>query len=69
MRVYGEENPYEKLKELTRGVKITREDLVAFINRLEKVPPAVKERMKTLTPATYTGLAERLVDDYFGSNA
>lgn len=65
MRVYGEENPYEKLKELTRGVKITTEKLASFIDSLEKVPADVKERMKTLTPATYTGLAEKLVDEYF----
>lgn len=65
MRVYGEENPYEKLKELTRGVKITTEKLESFIDSLEKVPTDVKERMKKLTPATYTGLAEKLVDEYF----
>jgi adenylosuccinate lyase len=65
MRVYGEDNPYEKLKELTRGVKITRGDLDAFIDGLSKVPTDVKARMKTLTPARYTGLAETLVDTYF----
>lgn len=65
MRVYGEENPYEKLKELTRGVKITTEVLENFIDSLEKVPAEVKARMKKLTPASYTGLAEKLVDDYF----
>lgn len=65
MRVYGEENPYEKLKELTRGVSITKESLESFIDSLEKVPDDVKKRMKTLTPATYTGLAEKLVDTYF----
>ncbi|MFA6012510.1 MAG: adenylosuccinate lyase [Desulfobacteraceae bacterium] len=67
MRVYGEENPYEKLKDLTRGVKITRETLSDFIDRLEKIPPDVKERMKSMTPATYTGLAAQLVDEYFKS--
>ncbi len=65
MRVYGEENPYEKLKELTRGVKITREDLSRFIEGLSSIPPLVKERMKAMTPANYTGLAARLVDEYF----
>ena len=65
MRVYGEENPYEKLKDLTRGVKITRQSLSDFIERLERIPPDVKERMKKLTPETYTGLAEKLVDEYF----
>lgn len=65
MRVYGEENPYEKLKELTRGVRITKENLESFIGSLEKVPADVKERMKKLTPETYIGLAEKLVDTYF----
>lgn len=65
MRVYGEDNPYEKLKELTRGVKITRETLSDFIDNLTKVPPQVKERMRHLSPETYTGLAEQLVDEYF----
>ncbi|GAB6097811.1 adenylosuccinate lyase [Desulfatiferula olefinivorans] len=65
MRVYGEDNPYEKLKELTRGVKITRDGLDAFIDSLERVPEDVRARMKALTPARYTGLAETLVDTYF----
>ena len=67
MRVYGEENPYEKLKSLTRGRKITRQVLEQLVDGLEKVPADVKARMKTLTPDTYTGLAERLVDRYFAS--
>ncbi len=65
MRVYGEENPYERLKDLTRGQKITRADLESFVANLEKVPPEVKQRMKALTPADYVGLAEKLVDTYF----
>lgn len=68
MRVYEEENPYEKLKELTRGVKITQEVLDNFIDRLEKVPTEVKDRMKALTPESYIGLAEQLVDEYFKEN-
>lgn len=67
MRVYGEENPYEKLKELTRGAKITQADLDKFIAGLEKTPENIKETMRKLTPATYTGLAERLVDEYFSA--
>jgi len=65
MRVFGEENPYERLKELTRGQKITKKDLAIFIDSLEKVPPQFKERMKQLTPETYVGLAQDLVDLYF----
>lgn len=65
MRVYGEENPYEKLKSLTRGVKITQTELDAFIDSLEKVPEEVKSRIKNLTPTDYIGLAIELVDRYF----
>lgn len=64
MRVFGEENPYEKLKALTRGKKITRESLTVFIDQLDKVPTDVKEKMKELTVEKYTGLAEKLVDVY-----
>ena len=65
MRIFGEENPYERLKELTRGRKITKNDLVKFVDSLEKVPLDFKERMKLLTPETYVGLAQELVDLYF----
>lgn len=65
MRVYKEEEPYEKLKELTRGKKITREDIDNFVNSLNKVPDFIKAKMKKLTPEKYTGIASRLVDKYF----
>ncbi len=65
MRVYGEENPYEKLKELTRGVKISQKELVAFVDNLKNVPEDVKQRMRALTPSSYVGVAEQLVDRYF----
>jgi len=65
MRVYGETDPYEKLKALTRGKKITKRELSGFIDSLESVPEDVKTRMRSLTPAGYTGMAEALVDRYF----
>ncbi|MBF0376230.1 MAG: adenylosuccinate lyase [Desulfamplus sp.] len=65
MRVFGEDNPYERLKELTRGQKIGKQELDLFVNSLEKVPINFKDKMKTLTPSNYTGLAEKLVDSYF----
>ncbi len=68
MRVFGEENPYERLKELTRGQKIKKEDLIKFVDGLEKVPVDFKKRMKQLTPKTYIGLAKELVDLYFKEN-
>ncbi|MBU8910517.1 MAG: adenylosuccinate lyase [Desulfobacterales bacterium] len=68
MRVFGEDNPYERLKELTRGQKINKKDLEKFVDSLEKVPADFKKRMKQLTPETYVGLAQNLVDIYFKTN-
>ncbi len=65
MRVFGESNPYERLKDLTRGRKIDKNILDTFVDNLEKVPDEFKARMRQLTPNTYTGLAEKLVDHYF----
>ena len=60
MRAHGIPGSYEKLKELTRGKGgITRDELHAFIRNLP-LPPEARERLLALTPATYTGLAERL---------
>jgi adenylosuccinate lyase len=64
MRVFGEANPYERLKNLTRGQTIDTGALQAFVDKLEKVPESFKARMRSLTPATYDGLAEALVDLY-----
>ena len=65
MRIYKEENPYEKLKDLTRGRRITPADIRRFVDGLEKVPDELKNRMKALTTREYTGLSEKLVDHYF----
>jgi adenylosuccinate lyase len=59
MRRYGLPNPYERLKELTRGKAITREAFAAFIETLE-LPPDEKARLKALTPGSYIGLAAEL---------
>jgi adenylosuccinate lyase len=60
MRRYGVANPYEQLKELTRGkAGMTRETLHVFIDGLA-IPDAERARLKTLTPASYTGLAAEL---------
>ncbi len=56
MRRYGIENPYEKLKELTRGKRVTQEDMAVFIDGLE-LPENEKTRLKELTPASYIGNA------------
>ena len=59
MRRYGVENPYEQLKELTRGKAITADDLIAFVDRLA-IPAAAKAQLKALTPAGYIGKAAEL---------
>jgi adenylosuccinate lyase len=59
MRRYALPNPYERLKELTRGKAITRESIQAFIQTLE-IPDADKQRLMAMTPGSYTGLAETL---------
>jgi adenylosuccinate lyase len=59
--VPGMDEPYERLKELTRGRRIGQDDLVAFVRELE-LPAEVEERLAALTPSTYVGLAPRLVD-------
>ncbi len=59
MRRYGIANPYEQLKELTRGKGITREALQEFIGGLA-VPQEAKELMLAMTPANYIGLAAQL---------
>lgn len=56
MRRYSIEQPYEKLKELTRGKTITKELLQAFIEKLE-IPEEEKVRLRSLSPASYTGNA------------
>ncbi|MBW3504003.1 adenylosuccinate lyase [Pseudomonas sp. NKUCC02_KPG] len=56
MRRYNIENPYEKLKELTRGKGISPEALQTFIDGLE-MPEAAKAELKLLTPANYIGNA------------
>ena len=63
MRRYGIEEPYEKLKALTRGQNnITAETLRNFIDTLE-IPDKTKSELKKLTPATYTGNAEKQAEN------
>ncbi|MBN8715884.1 MAG: adenylosuccinate lyase [Xanthomonadales bacterium] len=59
MRRHGLPNPYEQLKALTRGHGISAESMRAFVEALE-LPAADKARLLAMTPARYTGLAERL---------
>ena len=62
MRRYGIEKPYEKLKELTRGQRITPEQMQIFIEKLE-IPLEAKTILLELTPRNYTGYAEKLANN------
>ena len=59
--VAGMENPYERLKELTRGRRITGDDLREFVAGLG-LPEDVAARLSAMTPAGYVGAAPELVD-------
>jgi adenylosuccinate lyase len=59
MRRYGVPNPYEQLKELTRGRTLTAQDLVRFIDTLD-IPEEARARLRALTPAGYVGKAAEL---------
>ena len=62
MRRYGIEKPYEKLKELTRGQRISQDALRVFINNLD-IPGQAKQDLLKLTPRDYTGYAEKLAKE------
>ncbi|MCQ4163716.1 adenylosuccinate lyase [Tahibacter harae] len=59
MRRYGLPNPYEQLKALTRGQGISKQAMAEFVETLD-LPAEAKQRLRELTPASYTGLAEPL---------
>ena len=61
MRVHGLEQPYERLKELTRGRRVDGALMREFISGLG-LPPDAEKRLLALTPAGYIGLASLLVD-------
>lgn len=62
MRRYGIENPYEKLKALTRGQAVDQDTLQEFIRTLD-IPEDEKQRLLELTPETYIGIADRQAGD------
>jgi len=59
MRRHGVPEAYEKLKAISRGRRLERRELAAFIKTLP-IPADAKKRLLALTPATYTGLAAEL---------
>ena len=59
MRRHGLPNPYEQLKELTRGKGITQEVLTQLIKQID-LPETVKQRLLAMTPSNYVGKAAEL---------
>ncbi|WP_295008120.1 adenylosuccinate lyase [uncultured Dechloromonas sp.] len=59
MRRYAVPNAYEKLKELTRGTRVSRDGMQAFVSTLD-IPEAAKAELLKLTPWDYTGKAAEL---------
>ena len=62
MRRYAIEEPYEKLKALTRGNVMDQETIQAFIDTLE-IPEQAKAELKAMTPASYIGNAVQQAKD------
>jgi adenylosuccinate lyase len=62
MRRYGVENPYEKLKALTRGSSIDAQVLAEFVKDLD-MPEVAKQALAELTPSTYIGDAQKLAQE------
>jgi len=59
LRAEGIPDAYEKLKNLTRGKKITEEIMHKFIDQLD-VSPQTKKKLSSLSPETYLGISEKL---------
>lgn len=62
MRFYGHSNPYELLKDLTRGKKFTKEAYINFVKNLE-IPENIKNQLFNLTPATYLGNSREMASN------
>jgi len=64
MRKYDIPNPYELLKDFTRGkATVSRSEYLEFINKIQGLPESEKKFLLSLTPQTYTGLASTLAKD------
>ncbi len=64
LRKYGVTDAYDQLKAFTRGKHITKEVMHGFIETLDVLAVEDRERLLALTPETYTGLADKLVQKY-----
>ncbi|MCQ2249429.1 MAG: adenylosuccinate lyase [Treponema sp.] len=63
LRMSGVDKPYERLKEITRGKKVSIEDFHNLARGLD-VNDEVKNRLLAATPATYTGLSSKIVEQF-----
>jgi adenylosuccinate lyase len=64
LRRYGASDAYERLKDLTRGKKLTSERWREVAGSLDLLPPNERERLMLLTPESYVGDAARLARDF-----
>lgn len=62
LRKYGVPDAYDKLKALTRGKNISKEDIIAFAQSLEMLSDEDRAILVNMTPASYIGLANQLCD-------
>lgn len=62
LRRHGVADPYEKMKEATRGAKVNQQTMENFIQTLE-IDPETKKKMLELKPSTYLGHAEKLASE------
>ncbi len=63
MRVHGHIDAYDQLKTFSRGKVLSLSDVRDFIDSVD-LPTEVKDRLKQLTPETYVGGAEELVEQF-----
>lgn len=63
LRKYGTPDAYNQLKELTRGKSISKEAIHEFIKSLDVISDEDRALLLSLTPATYIGLAPKIVED------
>ena len=61
LRKTGSDNAYEQLKNMTQGTEITQSTIVKFVKLLH-IPKKEKDKLITLTPQEYIGIAQKLID-------
>jgi adenylosuccinate lyase len=67
LRAHGHHDAYEQLKNFSRGQALNQDQILEFVDQTD-LPSAVKSQLKKLTPQTYTGLSEALVDRFLGGS-